>query len=250
MSRTAFAAAALLCLLGACERAAPRPQSGSPPGAPAAPAATAPAPAVVTERQKIDALLVRLEASPDRFERNGTGYGGKEAAAHLRSKLESAGARVKTAREFIDGLASTSSISGRPYMVRRSDGSSLTAREWFDAQLAAVEQAAAPAGVQAAPEPTAQAGAAPERVLQLIRSSGVRISIEESDEIETHTAASVANRIAFKYALAGKPVMEADAFITRFCTESSTHGTAYQVVTEKGERPLARWLREKLREAE
>jgi hypothetical protein len=102
------------------------------------------APNKMADREKIEALLTKLEGSSDRFNRNGTEYSGKEAAAHLRSKLSSAGGRVKTVREFIDGLASTSSMSGKPYTVKRADGTTVNAKEWFDAALAQLEKPGAP----------------------------------------------------------------------------------------------------------
>ena len=155
MKRLCFAVCGLLVLMGCKPSPASSPVSPTPAAASGAPAAqTPPAPvaepaappaalpavrAALTEREKIDALLTRLEASSDTFTRNGSDYSGKDAAAHLRSKWKSAGDRVKTARQFIDGLASTSSMSGKPYTVRKADGSTVNAKAWFDAELAEIE---------------------------------------------------------------------------------------------------------------
>jgi hypothetical protein len=87
-----------------------------------APAPAAPAP--LSDAKKIEALLSRLE----------------EAAEHLRGKLKSAGDKVKTAEEFIEHLASKSSLSGKAYQVKLSNGRVVAAREWFGEQLRAIER--------------------------------------------------------------------------------------------------------------
>jgi hypothetical protein len=98
------------------------------------------APTALSEAKKIEALLTRLEASDAIFIRNGGEHTGKEAAEHLRGKLESASERVKTAADFIEHLASKSSLSGKAYRVKLSDGGLVEAREWFEGQLRAVEK--------------------------------------------------------------------------------------------------------------
>jgi len=65
------------------------------------------------------------------FIRNGTEYDTDAAASHLRMKLGKAGERVKTAEDFIDGLASKSSVSGKPYQIRKADGTVTDARPFF-----------------------------------------------------------------------------------------------------------------------
>jgi len=72
----------------------------------------------LTEREKIDALLLAIETSGVTFVREGKPYDGKQAAAHLRMKLSFAGRRASTLDEFIDGIASRSSTTGEPYQVR------------------------------------------------------------------------------------------------------------------------------------
>lgn len=143
-------------LLGACSKSTPPPASPAPsatqpstalpqqPNAAApAPAQPAPAAAPLTEKAKIEKLLESLAASSDTFTRNGSDYTGKQAADHLASKWKSAGDRVKTARNFIDGLASKSSFSGKPYTVKRTDGTTVNAADWFNQQLKLIEESAA-----------------------------------------------------------------------------------------------------------
>jgi hypothetical protein len=142
-------------LIGACSKSTPpsaapasptTQPSTTPPQQPAAPAAGAPAPtAPLTEKAKIEKLLEALASSSDTVTRNGSDYTGKQAADHLRSKWSSAGERVKTARDFIDGLASKSSFSGKPYTVKGADGKTVNAAEWFNQQLKLIEESVNPA---------------------------------------------------------------------------------------------------------
>src|SRR4051812_27036032 len=81
--------------------------------------------AVAAERPgqtDIDYLLASVESSGCHFIRNGTDYDGKTAADHLRRKLASAGDKVQTVDEFIDGIATKSSMTGQPYQVKKTDG--------------------------------------------------------------------------------------------------------------------------------
>jgi predicted aspartyl protease len=93
--------------------------------------------AALTEPEKIERLLTALESSDAVFIRNGTEHSGKDAAEHLRGKLKQAGGKITTAAEFIEQLASKSSLSGKPYQVRTPDGKVVEARAWFEAQLRA-----------------------------------------------------------------------------------------------------------------
>lgn len=78
------------------------------------------------------------------FIRNGTEYDAPQAADHLRLKLRSAGDRVKTAEDFIRYCGSKSSISGRPYQIRLSDGTTTTAEAFFRKRLKAYSAAKSP----------------------------------------------------------------------------------------------------------
>jgi hypothetical protein len=72
------------------------------------------------ERHRIDLLLSAMEKQQNVvFIRNGSEHTAEEAANHLRRKMRSAGERISTAEEFIDNLATASSWSGKPYMVRQ-----------------------------------------------------------------------------------------------------------------------------------
>jgi hypothetical protein len=66
-----------------------------------------------TSRDEIEFLLRHVENSSVRFVRGGKEYSPKEAADHLRYKLAHAGGRVKTAEDFIAGIATKSYLTGR-----------------------------------------------------------------------------------------------------------------------------------------
>lgn len=72
--------------------------------------------------REIEFLLNYVATSNARFIRNGNEYSAREGADHLRDKLSSAGERVKSAEDFINGVASRSYLSGKPYLVKTQDG--------------------------------------------------------------------------------------------------------------------------------
>lgn len=92
------------------------------------------------EDARIDALLGRIAALEGaKFIRNGKAHDAGEAAEHLRKKLKRAGDRVKTAEDFIDGLATKSSFSGKPYRMRFKDGSETATGPWLHGQLKEID---------------------------------------------------------------------------------------------------------------
>ena len=68
-----------------------------------------------------------------------------QAAAHLRLKLDRAGARIKTAEQFIAFCATGSSISGQKYRIRLADGRTLDTAEFLRGKLALYQAAERPA---------------------------------------------------------------------------------------------------------
>jgi hypothetical protein len=89
------------------------------------------------EKKKIEFLLSSVEnLKGAKFIRNGSEYDdGKAAAAHLRMKLQNAGNRVQTADDFIRLCASRSYITGKPYMIRLSNGKTIKSEEYFREKL-------------------------------------------------------------------------------------------------------------------
>lgn len=88
------------------------------------------------EKKKIEFLICSVENSRGAiFIRNGSEHDGKKAAEHLRLKLKNAGGRVQTADDFIRLCASQSYITGRPYMIRLSDGKIMKSEKYFREKL-------------------------------------------------------------------------------------------------------------------
>src|SRR5438105_157904 len=85
----------------------------------------------MTENQKIESLISSVENLKDaKFIRNGKEYDSKAAADHMRNKWRYARGRIKTARDFIQLVASKSSESGQPYMIRFKDGKEVASEEF------------------------------------------------------------------------------------------------------------------------
>ncbi len=106
----------------------------------AATALAAPAPAPV--RAEIDALLKALQSSGCQFSRNGSWYTAAEAQAHLNRKLEYLEGKnlVKVTEDFIERAASTSSSSGKPYLVRCGSSPAVESQAWLKARLTELRQ--------------------------------------------------------------------------------------------------------------
>lgn len=106
------------------------------------------APLAPPVRAEVDALLSALEKSGCEFNRNGSWYAAKEARTHLLRKLEYLEGRnaVQSTEQFIDLAASTSSSSGKPYLVRCGKAAPVESRAWLGAQLVALR---GPAGTPA-----------------------------------------------------------------------------------------------------
>ena len=83
---------------------------------------------------EITALLTRLETSDCEFNRNGIWYSATEAKAHLQFKFGAAGSFQST-EQFIERVASKSSMSGKPYLVRCGNSAPVQSGEWLFARL-------------------------------------------------------------------------------------------------------------------
>lgn len=92
--------------------------------------------------REIEALLAAVAALDGaEFIRNGQSYTAAAAAQHLREKWQAAGPAIDSAEDFIVAIGSRSSTSGEVYTIRRADGSSVNAEDWFRAQLLRMRQA-------------------------------------------------------------------------------------------------------------
>lgn len=94
----------------------------------AAPLAGAAEPLPAAERAKIDSLIVFIEKLPNAtFIRNGKSYDAATAAKFLRGKWRNRANEIRTAEEFIERVATKSSTSGKPYLVRLENGREIPA---------------------------------------------------------------------------------------------------------------------------
>jgi hypothetical protein len=88
------------------------------------------------EKKKIEFLISSVENLREaKFIRNGSEYSGQEAAKHLRMKRQRAGDHVQTADDFIRLCASKSYNTGKPYLIRLSNGKTIKSEEYFRKKL-------------------------------------------------------------------------------------------------------------------
>ena len=82
-----------------------------------------PDPPKLSEDQKIESLIKIVSELKDAvFIRNGKEHDAKAAAEHVRKKWDYARKEVKTARDFIEKIATKSYIGNQPYLIRFADG--------------------------------------------------------------------------------------------------------------------------------
>jgi hypothetical protein len=92
------------------------------------------------ETKKIEALIQDVRNLKDAtFIRHGSSYNSQSAAIFLRRKWQANHSEVKTARDFIEKVASFSGTSGRPYLIRFKDGRQIHSRDFLLARLKTLE---------------------------------------------------------------------------------------------------------------
>lgn len=103
------------------------------------------APLLPATRAEVDAMLTRLQSSGCEFNRNGSWYSGADAKAHLQKKLDYLEGKgmVQTAEQFIERGASSSSMSGKAYLVRCAGKAPVESAQWLTAELQQVRAARA-----------------------------------------------------------------------------------------------------------
>jgi hypothetical protein len=88
------------------------------------------------EKVKIEALISHVEnLKGAKFIRNGKAYEPKDAAKFLRGKWESKDKEIKTAADFIGKVATVSSTTGKPYLIKLSDGREVKCGEYLKGEL-------------------------------------------------------------------------------------------------------------------
>jgi hypothetical protein len=95
----------------------------------------------IEEAGRIDALIAAVERMADAaFIRNGLTYDSTVAAEFLRRKWRAQADRVGSAEDFIEKVASFSSTSGRPYLIRFGDGRVFPCSVFLRAELAKLQR--------------------------------------------------------------------------------------------------------------
>jgi len=89
------------------------------------------------EKKKIEFLLHEIEQlNGAKFWRNGTAYTPKEATDYLRMKMKwNDKGPIRSANEFIEKVASKSTITGKPYFIQMPDGTKIEARPFWYQKL-------------------------------------------------------------------------------------------------------------------
>ena len=88
------------------------------------------------EKGKIEALIRHVEnLKGASFIRNGKSYDAKNAAKFLRGKWDAKEKEIKTAEEFIAKVATVSSTTGKPYLIKFSDGREVKCGEYLTGEL-------------------------------------------------------------------------------------------------------------------
>lgn len=91
-----------------------------------------------TAQVEINYLLALIGASGCDFYRNGVWYDSQRAAEHLRSKYDFLVERdqIRTAEDFIEKAATSSSMSGEQYLIRCGGAAPVTTHQWMLEALA------------------------------------------------------------------------------------------------------------------
>ena len=84
---------------------------------------------------EIKSLIEVVKNSECVFHRNGKKYSAQKGADHLQLKLRRGAKYAKTTEDFIQNLASSSSWSGKPYLIECKQGEMRLMKEWLDQQL-------------------------------------------------------------------------------------------------------------------
>ena len=84
---------------------------------------------------EIQHLLSTVADSPCTFVRNGKTYSAEDAASHLSMKYSRGNKYVASTEQFIDRIASKSSLSRKPYHIQCPGMERQTTHEWLTRQL-------------------------------------------------------------------------------------------------------------------
>jgi len=98
--------------------------------------------AVAEEQDEIEYLLSFVAESNCIFIRNGKEHQAKAASEHLAMKYNHVRGRIKTAENFIDKIASKSSLTRRAYTIRCNGKQAVPTQQWLRGALQSYREAA------------------------------------------------------------------------------------------------------------
>jgi Family of unknown function (DUF5329) len=100
-----------------------------------------------TAQAEVEYLLGAVANSRCDFNRNGEWYDSQKASAHLRAKYNALVAlgHFVTAMDFIEGVATKSSLSGRAYFIRCAGAAPVPTDQWLRQALAQYRRCASSA---------------------------------------------------------------------------------------------------------
>jgi hypothetical protein len=88
------------------------------------------------EQARIERLIDYVQSRKDvKFVRNGSDYSCDDAAKFMRGKMKAMGEHVNTAQQFIEQIATKSSTTGQPYMIRFADGKTVPVAQFLGEEL-------------------------------------------------------------------------------------------------------------------
>jgi hypothetical protein len=90
--------------------------------------------------REVNLLLGELRASQCRFNRNGTWYDGADAAQHLAKKYDYLRSKIASTEQFIAKGGSSSSMSGKAYLVQCGDAKAVASGAWLSGHLKALRK--------------------------------------------------------------------------------------------------------------
>ncbi len=92
------------------------------------------------EDTQIEALLTFIGSQTNlKFIRNGSEYDSSTAVKFLRGKWDRQRDTIRSAREFIDKIATQSSTTGKPYRIRLTDGREIDCSAFLSNRLAELD---------------------------------------------------------------------------------------------------------------